>query len=42
MPCNKYQTQAKQDTETNKSNALIPKQKGDEWQEQLLNKSKEK
>ena len=31
-PCNKYQTQARKDTETKRSNALIPKQKGEEWQ----------
>ena len=41
-PYNKYQTQAKQDTKTNNSNALILNQKGDKLQEQFLNKSKEK
>ena len=41
-PCNKYHTQAKKDTDTKKPNALMTKQKRDKWQEQLLNKSKEK
>ena len=40
--CIKYQTQAKQDTEIKRSNALISKQKEEGWQEQLLPKKQKK